>query len=1800
MAKCVNIKHPDFNRLLQESGLDAMRLAGEIGAWMDKYNTDEWPSLDQLGIIPLDVVLPLPHFITNEMLKEHPEKKAYYGDVYTNSNNVVTWGLEDKYKLLPEDKSKRFTIVPGDKFKRKNYQPFTPAKAERLKAKITAENDGVSVFLKDTAVGNRNMKFVIAIYPVSEIDKLTNRSDRVFKKKRAITEKASPEDQRAIEDVVSIVRTNVDGKGINAFDLLDRILENNPHLHPDTDVILKQILKSKKRGFAPTVIFKDDFNNNDELMGILPSTSEIAINYSSIVNRRYRSFDDFANTFMHELVHGITVRALREDPVFYKKMNVLFQQFRTERRELVKAKQIKKTAWASNYKLEEFVSDLFTDPEVREGIMQIDGFYNRDNQNHKQSLLVRLINNIWQWFTGEDLIKIENQGVYRRSIDRVLRMTKSQSRFTTELGEMAYKRDRLTDRKRVKQIFNDLAEQIKEDQKTNTYNNVTGLIKNQKFAFSEEDSDNDQFSKSRDLGSFIHSKIKVSVDDLSKEIVSKMGLKMSPEAILSLKGILSQFDGENVTILSEVPVADFDYRIKGIIDLIIIDKDNRVHIYDFKVKEGGFKNYDKAFKESGLPTNPNDPAYKVPYSARQYAHLQLASYARLLFRSIGLSPDTMNVVMLKPDIFDNEIKDIALDTSFSETGIDTFTSPISGKDIDLVVPPRDMKDGKVRSKLDPIIDQEEDRTSAKDFSLAEEMPSMIQEVSDKIMDALKNKRDIIARISETRAELADKFLEDLLKEEDLNKRMITLIKQAYKSTKDRLDEYKHLKKEGKINIDLLADWRDYVSAYDSLDRYSTYLELESGTLIDEKTKKNYKELLDKTIKLKSDVKDLYRIEGRIALVDALSPYYHRIYAAAKLSHIKTYKKLKPEGISQDDFVNKMMFENERTLEQETKMTILKELDKASRDTNGFTRWLDNILDSRDPIISAMVTKFAMVHEQSRLQAKYMRDDLTAIVNELQEFQSQGLFTNMEDYYSFFIERDKDGKPTGHYITPFMSTLLEDYKKINILLGKYDRDKNRLLVEGLRKAWKDGLLSLTADGMLEVVQNELKEQEKLIKAGKESKLESLDIIKQFTLHGNAPLTDETKKRFKSDLDDAILQGVRADIISNQERIEIEVNANRPFQERLDYYQMADKGIIKEAAADYIKNWIYTNAWNYRVPSSNYYNPQWEALSKILADENDPRAKFYNFVVNMSRESDKKLYYRNRLGTRLPGVVKQLTERITEWQNPATVFKNSFGQALTLTEQDIDRGLNKVVDEQGKAKYFLPVHYTSKPDINDQSFDIPTIYMKFWHMANDHALKAEILPEMELVQYFLDERQSVVGTNKMGKEILSKSSNYANMYRDFMLMLVYGESKVTGKTIKVFGKVISTEKILDLINKYTALNLLGLNYMQGVANLILGESMQTIDAIAGEYVSMKSYNAARLEYDKNLPGMLDDIGREIPKNIISLIAEEFNVLHDSIDVKFRESSKFSRMMKSNTLLFQSRVGEHFMQVRFMIAYLKEQKAYNKKGEVVGSIYDYYTKDKEGNLVFDAENKLDLDKSKWNNKDKNYHKIRLKGILSRIHGEYGELGMIAAQRFALGRMGYMFRRFVIPGMKRRWEPYGYVERLQQFTEGDYITFYNFAKKMAKDWEIFKLSMWSENWNELTEHEQANVIRAIMEMSFLLSTILLTMLMVRMGDDDDEAMSSFQYFALYQMYRYRAELTFWVNPQSMIQILRSPAASMSTIENLGELFYQLFEPFEVYDRGPNKDTLKVWKEFRDLLPAYRQFHRWSTMSNTVNWFKN
>ena len=50
MDKCINTKHPEFIKLAEQANINPLILKSKVGVWQEKNNSDDFPTLAELGI----------------------------------------------------------------------------------------------------------------------------------------------------------------------------------------------------------------------------------------------------------------------------------------------------------------------------------------------------------------------------------------------------------------------------------------------------------------------------------------------------------------------------------------------------------------------------------------------------------------------------------------------------------------------------------------------------------------------------------------------------------------------------------------------------------------------------------------------------------------------------------------------------------------------------------------------------------------------------------------------------------------------------------------------------------------------------------------------------------------------------------------------------------------------------------------------------------------------------------------------------------------------------------------------------------------------------------------------------------------------------------------------------------------------------------------------------------------------------------------------------------------------------------------------------------------------------------------------------------------------------------------------------------------------------------------------------------------------------------------------------------------------------------------------------------------------
>lgn len=97
MAKCINIKHKDFIKLLEDSKLPSLVLEVKIAKWQEENNSDEFPSLSELSS---DNQVNYQFKSVNKILQNFDKVKQWYKQV---QNPPVFWEKLQKDLGIPKE-----------------------------------------------------------------------------------------------------------------------------------------------------------------------------------------------------------------------------------------------------------------------------------------------------------------------------------------------------------------------------------------------------------------------------------------------------------------------------------------------------------------------------------------------------------------------------------------------------------------------------------------------------------------------------------------------------------------------------------------------------------------------------------------------------------------------------------------------------------------------------------------------------------------------------------------------------------------------------------------------------------------------------------------------------------------------------------------------------------------------------------------------------------------------------------------------------------------------------------------------------------------------------------------------------------------------------------------------------------------------------------------------------------------------------------------------------------------------------------------------------------------------------------------------------------------------------------------------------------------------------------------------------------------------------------------------------------------------------------------------------------------
>ena len=639
---------------------------------------------------------------------------------------------------------------------------------------------------------------------------------------------------------------------------------------------------------------------------------------------------------------------------------------------------------------------------------------------------------------------------------------------------------------------------------------------------------------------------------------------------------------------------------------------------------------------------------------------------------------------------------------------------------------------------------------------------------------------------------------------------------------------------------------------------------------------------------------------------------------------------------------------------------------------------------------------------------------------------------------------------------------------------------------------------------------------------------------------------------------------------------------------DEYQQWRKENLKLDDSDKIIGYRYGKAGELVQPAEKYISAKWSALYDKNGKPLNPKGKYHQFLVTEYLKSQENLPDIQKLGYILPSIEKTNGERLFA-KGIVDLTKNVFSETFNVKAYDIEYGVDLGLGEEGNK--FLPVYFVQPMSPDDVSLNLMRSVLMFGSMSNNYNALNNIYSEISLFKEIIGERE-IAETNAKGIPIIDSianklgydrylkthGSNYsAKRVNDFIDMVVFGESKARWEIAGV-----AIDKIIDRMMNFSSISTLSLDLLKGMNNNLQGNLQLLIEAASGEFFNVKDWGKGKKDYWTNVPGMISDFGKFAPESLMGQLVEQYDPMQGEYRDQFGKivtGSVANKLFSTDTMFFNLHFGEHEIQVSTLFAMLNSRMVTdNETGEEISlmNAYKKYGVDQIKNKTsFTEEMRLDVQN-------------KIHALNKRLHGIYNNFDKSVAQKYTLGRLAFMYRKFLIPSYARRFKKLGMDQELGSMTEGFYRTFWN---AFAKDIITFKAGIMSQ-WSTLSDFEKAQVRRTLTELGFILAlSALITGLLLMVDDDDEEeTKKSYAYnFMFYQAIRLRSETQQFLPGfgfKDAYRIVKSPTAMTNTVDHFIKFMDQFLFTWDedklsyqrragVWEKGDNKS----WAYFLKLI---------------------
>ena len=515
------------------------------------------------------------------------------------------------------------------------------------------------------------------------------------------------------------------------------------------------------------------------------------------------------------------------------------------------------------------------------------------------------------------------------------------------------------------------------------------------------------------------------------------------------------------------------------------------------------------------------------------------------------------------------------------------------------------------------------------------------------------------------------------------------------------------------------------------------------------------------------------------------------------------------------------------------------------------------------------------------------------------------------------------------------------------------------------------------------------------------------------------------------------------------------------------------------------------------------------------------------------------------------------------------------------------------------------------------------------------------------------QKVVGKTKsmfkpVGEAEIDQEKNIKKRIKKWARMVYYDDENLTQSAL---------EKMTNGLLQYSSFAYVATNPLGNINNLIIGKLNNTLELIGGKYYKRKAYMRMKAAFNREqviakqvrrtgyiLDGKKGVYDPKKPMTKWEGWVDSLRMMDSKTEIRETgavEEGESAVVRFANWFYLLNDSFEYNVQTMQGMAMVESHVAVDEGGVEMGlyeaSTFNHETQKIEIDPKYTIYD-MDGNKVEWNDEYRYQLRNNIREVNKRVHGNYARADRMVMQSHFLGKLAVQFKKWVAPLLKNRLRSEYYDENLG-WTEGRYrsfVKFFAFAMKNISEIGNLETAYRQELRNDFENetgidygHIDKRIKERIMnsyqtlgEIGVVLLLFSLSSLMdelVESEDDDGYWVKRLKNLSKYNVDRAAKELVaFWPvigTPQAW-QLVKNPIASAGVLQNfvqatyvtantgIGWLYYDGKEfradKDYVYQRGRKKGTLKLRKEWNDVLPFLSTIQRFQNFDQERKFYVN